>query len=427
MKNSRAWIIWALASSFYLYELVMRILPSVIVPELMETFSLTTLGVGSLSAFFYYAYTPLQLPVGVFIDRFGARSLLTLACFLSALGSLAFGLAPHFGYILAGRFAIGAGSAFAWVGLIYLISHWFPPKRIGLLIGLASSLGLVGGICGQGPMAEFVKLTSWRYANYTLAIIGFVLTFAIWFIIRNRPEQHEHPAKERPSLASALLGFKTVLANKQSWIVATYSTMIYLCISVFAELWGISFLQTAYSMDRTAAGYANSMIYLGFLAGGPLAGVLSDHLRRRKPVILIGAFFAAIFIGCVVLIPHLSFFALYALLFCFGLTVGTQLLSFSISIEINSIFAKGSALAFNNFVTMIGGSVMQPVVGLLLVKGSIGIDSETLTEYTAHDFRCALIALPIACFIGFILTFFIKETRCEQKEGGLHPFEAHAD
>jgi len=405
----------------------MRILPSVIVPELMEAFSLSALGVGSLSAFFYYAYTPLQLPVGVLMDRFGARSLLTLACLLSALGSLAFGAAPYFGYVLAGRFAIGAGSAFAWVGLIYLISRWFPPRRIGLMIGLASSLGLVGGICGQGPMAELVKATSWRYANHLLAVIGFILTAAIWLIIRNSPDEKALETKETPSFASALLGFKAVLANKQSWLVATYSTMIYLCISVFAELWGLSYLQTAYSLDRTTAGYVNSMIYLGFLVGGPILGVFSDHIQLRKPVILVGAFFAAIFIGLVVLVPNLSIFMLCALLFCFGLAVSSQLLSFSISIEINAISAKGSALAFNNFVTMIGGSVMQPLIGFFLARGAIQAGSETLEQYTAGDFRTALISLPIACLLGFIITFFIKETRCCQKEGGLHAFEPHSD
>jgi MFS family permease len=425
-KNFMPWLVWGLAAGFYLYELVLRILPGVIVPELMKEFSISALGIGGLSAFFYYAYTPLQLPVGILTDRYGARALLTMSCLLCAVGTYIFAIAPSYGFVLCGRFLVGLGSAFAWVGVIYLIAHWFDASRMGLLIGLASSLGLIGGICGQGPMAYLARSVGWREANVLLAWVGLALALLIFLFVRNDPRPPRIQTSKETSLATVLGGFKGVLRNSQSWIVAAYSTTIYLCISVFSELWGISYLQAAYGLSREIAGYAISLIYLGFLIGGPTFGIVSDHFEKRKPVVMIGALLACIFMSIVIFIPQLPLVILFAALICFGMAASTQLLSFSIAIEINPLFAKGSALAFNNFFTMVGGSIMQPLVGYLLMRGAGGQVSN-FASYCANDFRSALIILPLSCLLGFFLTFLIKETHCKQFDGKKHLFESYAD
>lgn len=425
-KNFMPWLVWGLAAGFYLYELILRILPGVIVPELMREFSISALGIGGLSAFFYYAYTPLQLPVGILTDRYGARLLLTLSCLLCALGTYLFAIAPSYGFILTGRFFVGLGSAFAWVGVIYLIAHWFDASRMGLLIGLASSLGLIGGICGQGPMAHLAHTIGWRSANVLLAWIGLALALLIFIFVRNDPTPPRIRTSKETSLASVLKGFRGVLKNPQSWIVAAYSTTIYLCISVFSELWGISYLQASYGLSREISGYAISLIYLGFLIGGPTFGIVSDHFQKRRPVIMIGALLACAFMSIVVFIPNLPLVILFAALICFGMAASTQLLSFSISIEINPLLSKGSALAFNNFFTMVGGAIMQPLVGYLLTRGADGKVS-SFASYSASDFRSALVILPLSCLLGFILTFFVKETHCKQFDGKIHPFEPHSD
>src|SRR5476649_2578638 len=72
------WIICGLAAAFYCYEYLLRITPGLMVPELQKAFSvhgdyLDATLIGHLSAFYYYAYTPMQLPVGLFMDRYGPR------------------------------------------------------------------------------------------------------------------------------------------------------------------------------------------------------------------------------------------------------------------------------------------------------------------------------------------------------------------
>ena len=49
------------------------------VDELMRDFAVGGAVLGNLSAFYYYAYAGLQIPVGVLMDRIGPRRLVSLA------------------------------------------------------------------------------------------------------------------------------------------------------------------------------------------------------------------------------------------------------------------------------------------------------------------------------------------------------------
>lgn len=420
----RGWLIWLVVSLFYLYELVLRIAPSVIVPDLMRDFSIQATGVGALSVFYYYAYAPVQLPVGLFIDRYGARWQLISACLICVLGTFLFASAHTEGTLAFSRFLVGLGSAFAWVAVTYLISHWFPLRQRGLLIGLGSSVGLLGGIGGQGPMVLFTDAVGWRAANHILALAGIILALLIWLIVRDTPKNSPH--SEGPSIASALRGMRSVALSGQSWLCALFSVLLYLCVSVLAELWGISFLENAHHLTPLQSGWGTSLIYLGMLIGGPLIGLLSDRTHRRKPYMIGGALLAGLSLALLIFTNDLSLALIYALLFAFGFFLGSQLLSFSLIIELNDPTAKGSALAFNNFITMIGGMIMQPTVGWLLDIGWGGAKG-AVRLYSASDYRFALAALPISCLLSALFALFLRETRGQDRDGKEHPFELHSD
>ena len=59
--------------------------------ELMRDFAVGAAALGSLSAFYFYSYAAIQLPVGMLLDRFGPRKLLATALVICALASVAFG------------------------------------------------------------------------------------------------------------------------------------------------------------------------------------------------------------------------------------------------------------------------------------------------------------------------------------------------
>ena len=66
-KNVRfnAYMIFLLAASFYMYEFILQVAPSVMAEPMMRTFNVTAQGFGIISAFYFYAYAPMQLPAGL--------------------------------------------------------------------------------------------------------------------------------------------------------------------------------------------------------------------------------------------------------------------------------------------------------------------------------------------------------------------------
>ena len=137
---ARSWLIWSLAVLFLFYEFFIRVFPTAMVAELMSAFKVNAGRLGLLSSFYFYSYAPMQIPVGLLMDRFGARKLLTFASLICAIGAFAFSFSFDFSIAAVGRFLMGVGSAFGFVGMVYVCSHFFPQKKWQCLLELVIRL-----------------------------------------------------------------------------------------------------------------------------------------------------------------------------------------------------------------------------------------------------------------------------------------------
>jgi sugar phosphate permease len=80
---------WSLAALFFSYAFFHRVVPSVMVSDLMRDFGVGAAVLGNLAAFYFYAYASLQLPVGVLVDSWGPRRVLTAGALVCGAGTLA--------------------------------------------------------------------------------------------------------------------------------------------------------------------------------------------------------------------------------------------------------------------------------------------------------------------------------------------------
>ena len=53
-----ATVAWLLTAVYYFYQYALRSAPAVMMPQLSESFGITTLGVASIVGLFYYGYSP---------------------------------------------------------------------------------------------------------------------------------------------------------------------------------------------------------------------------------------------------------------------------------------------------------------------------------------------------------------------------------
>ncbi|MEL7430373.1 MAG: MFS transporter, partial [Pseudomonadota bacterium] len=133
--SSRAWFIWSLAALAFGYAFFQRVTPGIMVQDLMSEFTIGAAVLGTLSALYFYPYVIMQIPLGVLIDRWGARLLLSLALSVAGIGSVVFATATSVELAYVGRLLIGIGSAVGFLGSLAIASKWFPPHRFAMLAG----------------------------------------------------------------------------------------------------------------------------------------------------------------------------------------------------------------------------------------------------------------------------------------------------
>ena len=106
-KSWLPWAVWGLAAGFFFSQYIARVAPSVMVPDLMRTFHVDGFALGGLGAFFYYAYVPMQVPVGMLVDRFGVRRLLLGMTLLASFACYVFSTSTNIYFADLSRLFLG--------------------------------------------------------------------------------------------------------------------------------------------------------------------------------------------------------------------------------------------------------------------------------------------------------------------------------
>lgn len=418
LSKSLPWLMCGLGALFYCYEYLLRMSPSVMTGNLMSTFGIDAGALGNLVAYYYYIYTPMQLPVGVLMDRYGPRRLLVFACLLCVLGSFWFASAMHASTLGYSRLLTGFGSAFAFVGVMKLASSWLPENHFALAAGLTTTLGTIGGMVGDDLISKLIVFHGWRHTIYDFAIVGLVLALVIFLLMRDRPK---NPLPQvRPMISQ--MTFKKLwpeviilIKNPLIWVVGLVGLLTYLPASAFAELWGVPFLKTAYGLNRESAAHAISFVFLGLAIGNPLIGWISDTIRQRRLPLILGAALASIVGFILVYVPNLSKTELYSLLFLFGVFASVETLVFAIGREISPEDASGTAIAFTNMLVMVGGVIFQPLIGVLLDSKWNGTKLHNAPVYSLSNYHYALFAIPAGFILAIALMYFMPETHADVK------------
>lgn len=415
VTSNTAWIIWACAAVFYLYEMILRVSTGVMTEELMHDFGVTSTALGVLASLYYWSYTALQIPCGVIVDWLGVRRVVTTSAALCTLGSVLFAQSDSLLMAQAGRFLIGAGSACAFLSCLKVAADWFSPGKFALLAGLTNMMGTLGGTFGGRPFAVLVDAYGWRSSMMFAAAVGVVVTLGAWVLIKDRHphDLRDHELKHTGSLQTYTLweSVRMLATSSQVWLIAIFGGLMYVPISAFTELWAVPYLMQIYGIDNKLASTASVMLFIGMAIGAPLAAWLSDYWKSRIRAMEGAALGMLIIFLAIVFVPGIPLALMFVLLFIAGVFNGGQVLCFACIKEISPHRISGTTVGFTNTVVMMSGVVFQPFLGMLLDfawEGQYAADGVRL--YSDFTYQMAMIAVPVCLGISWILLKFSKET-----------------
>lgn len=412
----RPWIVWSVGALFFCYAFFQRMVPSVTVADIMRDFGVSGAVLGNLAAFYFYAYAGLQIPVGVTIDRYGPRRVLTAAAILSGVGSLTFALAPTIGVAYMGRLLVGAGAGFALIGTLKLCAVWFPPERFALVTGLTTMLGALGAINGQAPLAAAIAAVGWRTTMVVAAVVAVAIGGLIWAIARDRRDDDVRPA-ETPSFPPSLCrGIGGLLATPHNWVLPLIMGSMAVPMLAFAGLWGVPFMMEAYGLERPAAAATTSIFLVGHAIGSVVMGWFSDRIRRRKPPMIIGTVVVTAATAAVVFLPGMPLLMTQALLLAGGIASGATPVGFAFTREHNRAERAATAMGLVNLLNMGTAAAFQPLLGWLLDLNWDGRLVEGARIYSVATYRTAFVSMTILGVLGIIAALLVRETHCRPLE-----------
>lgn len=409
------WAIFLLSTFFYYYDYFLRVSPSVMVEHLMKVYNVDAGMIGVLSAFYFYAYMPMQIPSGILLDKHSPRNLLTISCGLCALGIFIFSYTTSLPVVFFARFLMGFGSAFALVGAYKLAAHWFPHERFGLIVGLITGLGTLGAVSADVILSRGIKTYGVTPSLLITGVFGLILLALIYLIVRDDPPWKKQTIQKTESWSHSWKQVVIIFSNWRYWATGAVACLMYLPVSVFASLWGNDFIAKVYNLKLEEAASLNSLIFLGFVIGGPVAGHLSDYFKRRRWPVFVGTFVSTVILLLVIYVTSIPYFITSILLFLLGFMVGSQIPLYALGREICPRECPALGVAGINFITTIGAALFQPAIGYLMDYFWDGRMMDGIADYSIHTYQLALAILPVFALVSFLLTFLIPETKCKLK------------
>ncbi|MGM0425985.1 MAG: MFS transporter [Thermodesulfobacteriota bacterium] len=415
-----SWLIWALGATFYLSGFYQRVAPAVMTDQLMAGFGIGATELGNLSAFYFYSYVAMQIPTGILADYWGPRKLLTTGAFIAALGAFLFALAPSILMAKLGRLLIGGSVGVAWVTLLKLSMHWFPPHRFAMTNGLALLCGLVGAVSAGVPLRILVENFGWRPVMFFSAVGALLIAIALGIVVRDDPSSRgyvgfssveKHQGFSFHALFSSL---KTVAGFKNTWLLSLAPSGVAGPILAFSGLWGVPFFSTHYGLSPAQSAALTSTLLVAWGLGGPVLGALSDGIGRRKALYVAGCITSSCGWTVILFVPKLPVLFLTFLVLLVGFASGSMVLGFAFIRESVPPMFSGTASGICNMGVMTGPMVLQPVMGWIMDKSWDGMLENGTRIYPMGAYQSAFALMLGWSIVAAVLICFTTETHCRQ-------------
>jgi ACS family glucarate transporter-like MFS transporter len=230
----------------------------------------------ALSAFFW-PYFVLQIPVGSWADKYGAKKVLGWSVAIWSLASAATGMVQGLYSLVLARAGVGAGEAAAFPVLAKIAGQNFPSRERGTVVGAYMSTVRLAMAVSPAVMAFLMSVWGWRQAFFITG--GASLLWCGWWYlgykdVSARTAGTGAPAAKPPIPWQRLLAHRGTVGLVMAKFFQDY--LLYLFVT-----WIPTYLVMARGFSIIKMGiYASLPWVAGFIAQ-PLAGFLSDLLIKR--------------------------------------------------------------------------------------------------------------------------------------------------
>lgn len=416
-QNSKyRWVVFACVLFSYLLIATQRTTPGLITDQLMAEFNITAAAIGLLTSIQFLAYAGLQIPIGIFSDRYGPNFFLIIGTILNGIGTLLYSFAANELVLLAARILVGMGDATIWVNMVLILGQWFKIREFVKLLGVAGMTGSLGFLMATVPFSAWISLTGWRPLFLTVGIVLCLLGIFLYFILVKKPRELFQTAsaihQTKQTHENILLLLKRIFSSKQAWatffchfgVVGTYIG--------FIGSWAVPFGMQLYGLNRSAASQLIMVGLFGSIIGAPLTTWVTTRIGSiKRPYVLVQMIVFLSWIGFFLFSGQPPYLLLFVLFFLIGYGNGASAITFAIVRKSFSIKDAGVVSGFANTGGFLSAVLLPGMFGKVLDHFQ-GAEISTGYHY-------GFIIPMLFSLCGLIGIMMVKENRQEEKQPNL--------
>ncbi|GKX62675.1 MFS transporter [Pragia fontium] len=242
---------------------------------------------GLIASFYFFAYTGMQIPAGILVDKFGKKVVLIPGFLLFTIAALVIGNATSLSMIYLGSLLAGIGCGSYYGSAYSLSSENIPAERRGLSTAIINSGSAIGMGIGLIASSFFVKSLQmdWQLMLYMIAAILLIMVLVFAIVIKT-PQTAPKPVTQAAAApvedvpVPAAGGKKNLFTGK---MIAAYVIYFATCYGYYMVVtWLPSFLQQERGFEGVAIGFSSALVAFSAIPGALFFSRMSDKFRDRK-------------------------------------------------------------------------------------------------------------------------------------------------
>ena len=374
-----------------------------------ERFDTNAQELATLAVFQLVVYAGMQIPVGILLDRFGAKKLLIIGALVMATGSFTVALAPNLGVAVFGRMLVGMGDSFTFISMIRIINGWYQGAKATRMQQNVSTVGQLGQFVSAVPFWFLLEHLGWNFSFTVISLVSLLVVLLLLAFTADERAEHEHLRHQAASIKIATSQLLENMRNPGIRMAFWTHFVTQPTTTSVSLLWAVPFLVSAEGQSHEFASLTLTAMVLFGLVTGPLIGLVCSKYPQKR----------ALLVYCVVAMNSLTWLLLLAipdranssvLLVCFLLiSIGgpASLVAFDYTKDIAPKSRLGSANGFANVGGFLASFVMMYLTGLII--DLVQQATSSTQRFTLVGFRFGFASQLLVVAIG--ITFFTLERR----------------
>jgi predicted MFS family arabinose efflux permease len=192
----------------YLLSYAFRAVNAVIAPELMADLNISHSELGLLSSAYFVGFAVMQIPLGIALDRYGARRTESFLLLFALCGASIFAYADSLWGLTLGRLLIGIGVSACLMASFTAYRRWFSVEQQSRLASGMLVFGTAGALLTTIPIQLALPIIGWRGSFWIMAILVAIAFIGIRLGI---PKFDDYPQAQKVKEGEESFGLKEII------------------------------------------------------------------------------------------------------------------------------------------------------------------------------------------------------------------------